>query len=504
MKSKFWVLLTLLIVATMLLASCQPATQAPAVEEPVVEEPAAEEPVAEEPAVEEPVVEEAPAEEAAAPAAGEPVKIVIFVGFGTGTSPEQMEVHKQIQDEYNSTHDNIQIEFLTVPWEERITKFSTMLAGDMAPDIVMPIGVGGIAEFYDEWADLTPYIVKDGYDMSRFVGKTVEIHNYPEKGTLGLPMCVYPSVVMYNKDLFDAAGVDYPPHEFGAPYADGEKWDYNKMVEIAKKLSLDANGNDADSPAFDPDNMVQWGWDGWDWFNNIEYAAKFGDEWGGLVSSDYRKSLLATQQYIDALTFTKNAMWDWHIQATGEQSGAFYDQAGDPMGSGMVGMWEIHSWMKYAWSSWAQAFNFDLGAVPEGPNGKIISMVDADTFVMPKSSKHPDEAWEVVKWFFENDQLKTLTNNYGCLPADSELAAGYVADMTAQFPNVDHQVIIDALDYVETKNHEGWRPEYTKINDVVTNASGMISSGENLDVVAVMTAADTEVQALLDEYWAGK
>lgn len=505
MKSKFWVLLTVLIVASVLLASCQPAapapTQAPAVEEekPAEEKPAAEEPKAEPTAT--PAEEKA---EAPAPAAGEAVKVVIFVGFGTGTSPEQQEVHKKIQEEYNSTHTDIQIEFLTVPWAERITKFSTMLAGDMAPDIVMPIGVGGIAEFYDEWMDLTPYIVKDGYDMSRFVGKTVEIHNYPEKGTLGLPMCVYPSVVMYNKDLFDAAGVEYPPHEFGAPYADGDKWTYDKMVEIAKKLSLDANGNDANSPAFDPTNMVQWGWAGWDWFNNIEYAAKFGDEWGGLVSSDYRKSLLATKQYKDALTFTKQTMWDWHIRATGEQSGAFYDQAGDPMGSGMVGMWEIHSWMKYAWPSWSQSFSFDLAAVPEGPNGKIISMVDADTFVIPKSSKHPDEAWEVVKWFFENDQLKRLTDNYGCLPADAELAAGWVAEMTAQFPDVDHQVIVDALDYVETKNHEGWRPQYTKINDVVANASGKISSGENLDVDAVLEEADKEVQALLDEYWSSR
>ena len=179
-------------------------------------------------------------------------KVLIFVGFGTGTDPTQQAAHKKMQDAYNSTHDKIQIEFVTVPHDERITKFSTMLAGGMSPDIVMPIGVGGIAEFYnDEWADLTPYITKDKYDMNRFIGTTTKIHQYPQKGILGLPMCVYPSVVFYNMDLFDAAGVEYPPHKFGEKYADGSAWDYNKVVEIAKKMSLDASGNDANSPAFD-------------------------------------------------------------------------------------------------------------------------------------------------------------------------------------------------------------------------------------------------------------
>jgi multiple sugar transport system substrate-binding protein len=305
---------------------------------------------------------------------------------------------------------------------------------------------------------------------------------------------------MYNKDTFDAAGVDYPPHQYGETYADGDAWTYDKMVEIGKKMSLDANGNDANSPAFDGKNMKQWGWAGWDWFNNVEYAAKFGDEPGTIVSLDKRKSLLNTQQYKDAVKFNKDTMWTWHVRATGEQSGAFYDQAGDPMGSGMVGMWEIHTWIKYAWDSWQQSFSFDIAAVPS-QNGKVLTLIDADTFVMPKSGKNKDQAWEVIKWMFENDMLKRLTDNYGCLPADQELADGWVGEMTAKYPGINHQIFIDGLDYGEAVNHESWRPEYTKINDAVAAAMDQINTGQNLDVDAVMAEADKEVQALLDEYW---
>jgi len=73
-KKYFRYLLFIMVVASMILASCaQPAapiSEEPAAEEPAVEEPAAEEPVAEQPAAEEPAVEEPAAEE---PAEEEPV-----------------------------------------------------------------------------------------------------------------------------------------------------------------------------------------------------------------------------------------------------------------------------------------------------------------------------------------------------------------------------------------------------------------------------------------------
>ncbi len=428
-------------------------------------------------------------------------KIIIFVGFGSGTTPEQQAIHQQIQWEFNSTHDAIQIEFLTVPWPERISRFSELLAKDMAPDIVMPIGVGGITEFYDEWADLTPYILRDSYDMSRFVGKTVEIQRYPEKGILGLPMCVYPTAVFINKDIFDAASVAYPPQKFGENYADGHPWDYYKLVEIAQKMSLDVNGNDANSPAFDSKNMKQWGWEGWNWFNNIEYATKFGEEPGTIVSQDQRRSLLGTQQYRDAFAFDKDTIWTWHIRANSEQAAAYYDMSGDPFESGRVAMWEAHVWIKYLWGNWNKAIRWDVAAVPQGPNGKVVSIVDADTFVIPKSSMHKDEAWEVVKWFWQKQNLKKITDNYGCIPADRELAAGWVGDIKSKYPDINPQVFVDALDYMETDNHESWRPEYSKINEIVKNMWYEMYSGKNLDVTALLGAADQEVQALLDQYW---
>lgn len=80
MKHKLLILLSIILVASMLLVSCQPASE-PEVEEPVVEEPVVEEPVVEEPVVEEPVVEEPVVEEPVVeePEVGETIKIGVSI-----------------------------------------------------------------------------------------------------------------------------------------------------------------------------------------------------------------------------------------------------------------------------------------------------------------------------------------------------------------------------------------------------------------------------------------
>jgi multiple sugar transport system substrate-binding protein len=205
------------------------------------------------------------------------------------------------------------------------------------------------------------------------------------------------------------------------------------------------------------------------------------------------------------LTFTKKAVWDYHIQANSTEHGAFDDKAGDPMGSGMVGMWQVESWIGYAYDSWDQSFNWDVAAVPSVGTNKIISPTDADTFVIPKSSKHKDQAWEVIKWLYQKDMMKKLTDIYSCIPADKELAANWQIDMSKKYPKVDFQVFIDALDYSDVApNHEAWHPVYTKINDVVQKAYDLVMTGSNLDVTAVLNDAQKESQALLDDYWKTK
>ncbi|MBR4477100.1 MAG: extracellular solute-binding protein, partial [Spirochaetales bacterium] len=130
--------------------------------------------------------------------AKEKVKIQIMVGFGTGTDPSQIAVHEELQAEFNNTvgkEKGIEIEFLTVPYSDAATKFTTLVAAGMTPDICGPVGVMGVAQFIDEWLDLTPYIEKDKIDLSVYDDQLVESNRYNVDGQsklVGLPIGYYP------------------------------------------------------------------------------------------------------------------------------------------------------------------------------------------------------------------------------------------------------------------------------------------------------------------------
>ena len=480
MKRKVWTLLGLLVVATMIMATgCAPKTTPAPTEQ-------AEQPTAQ------PEQPTTPPE----PPAGEPVKVTILVGFGTGDAPDQITAHEEIAQEFNDTHEDIQVEFLTVPHDEYQAKFSTMLAGDLAPDLVMPTGVAGVAEFFDEWLDITPYIEQDNYDLSDFYGPTVDLHTYPDK-MVGLPMGVYPSVIFYNEDLFDAAGVDYPPQEFGDP-----DWTYAKLTEIGRELTLDANGNNADSPDFDPENIVQWAYDA-SWQEFRCFPPKFGGDTLGM-SADYKTAEMNSAPWVEAMQWVADRIWKDHITASDEQSGAFYDAADDPFSSGMLGMWESHSWMAYAFDGWNDAFNWNVAAIPAGPHGDLVASIDADTFAIPQSSKHPDEAWEVAKWMAQPDIMLRLTKIWGSLPARKSISDKWMEDMQASYPDVNFQLFLDSIDYLDAPNNEAWVPSYGKVNDAVENARALVLTGENTNVQEVMDDLNAEVQGYLDEYWAAQ
>ena len=90
-----------------------------------------------------------------------------------------------------------------MPHTEYATRYLAMLSGGNAPQLVGPNGVSTVAEFFDTWEDVTPYIKAENFDLSDFYGPAVELNEYPDKNT-GLPLGLYPSYLYYNKDLFDA------------------------------------------------------------------------------------------------------------------------------------------------------------------------------------------------------------------------------------------------------------------------------------------------------------
>jgi len=431
-----------------------------------------------------------------APAApAEKVKVVIFVGMGTGTDPDQVEAQKKLAVKYNTTHDKIEIEFLIVPHDEYATRYLAMLSGGNAPQLVGPNGVSSVAEFFDTWEDITSYIKADNLDLSDFYGPAVELNTYPDKNT-GLPLGLYPSFLFYNKDLFDAQGMDYPPHDFN-----DKSWTMVALREMAMRLTVDKNGKNATDPDFDAANIVQYGYDdSWDGMRGT--MADWGaEDVGRPTSADYKTATADNPEWNQGLQWISDGIWVDHFIG-GADVQAARDSAGtDPFGPGTTGMFYSHTWYMPE-GLHDLSFAADVAPIPFNPKGNRIARIDSDNFTIPKDAKNKQEAWEVMKWLTSPEIIVEVCQIYGCIPARKSVQSVYLEQLKTDYPGIDYDVIFKSIDYLDKPNNEEWIPEWGKIEDALNNGLSLVYSGTEKDTKKVLTNADAEVQKILDEYWA--
>jgi multiple sugar transport system substrate-binding protein len=480
--------LSLLILCAVTLAACAPQTVAvtPTSEQSKATE---EQPAAKEPPTQAPVSSSGKA------------KVVFFIGFGTGTAPAQVEGQQKLIKKFNDSHPNIEAELMIVPHEEAIQRFTAMVAGGDPPDVIGASGFLDIGILSDSGVieDLTPYIEKSKFDSSIFYDSVLNIMKtfYPEGRQNAIPFGIYPSMVFYNKDAFDAAGLNYPPHD----YADSS-WTYDKIREYGMKLTLDKNGNDATSKDFNPDQIEQWGFDD-SWINGRNYLLPWGSPTLGAVTSPDMKTAKVNQpEWIKGLQWLSDGMWVDHFipNATGQATYSAVG-SGDPFSGGMVAMFLTHTWYMPEGLSGVK-FRYDIAPVPVSPSGKRIARADVDGFAMVKGSKNPDAAWEFMTWLVQPEQIVDVCLVYGCLPPVKAVEAEFRNIMKEKWPGLDYDVIYKGLDYVV--HNDAYVVEQKKVNDVMDNGASLIYSGENKDAKSVLDQENADIQKILDEHWANK
>ncbi|MBI1257825.1 MAG: extracellular solute-binding protein [Chloroflexi bacterium] len=303
---------------------------------------------------------------------------------------------------YEAAHPNVKIQLEAVP-QDYGTKLLAEFASSTAPDIFMS-GDGDVAKWVSLGAaeDLEPYISgSDGVDMSTLLPAVaafgeVNGHQYY------LTKDYSPLVLYYNKDLFSAAGVDAPT----------ASWTWDDMITAAKKLTLDANGNDATSADFDASTIKQWGIqmpDGWGdtaWTRGIlpiVYAnggsliAEDGSTFTGYMNSD--ATISALQAYVDAIKTDKVAI--------SKTDAASYSGT-DLFQSGIVAMLWTGVWPLNDYKA-VDGFNFGTMGLPSGSAGNA-NVLCWSGFALYSGSQNKDAAWDFLKYIATGDGAKEFAN----------------------------------------------------------------------------------------------
>src|SRR5215510_7260792 len=189
-------------------------------------------------------------------------------------------------DEWNATHDN-QIELTEIPPDEFVTKFAAAIAGGEAPDIV------GIDLIY------TPAFAAEG----QLVDITEKVQQLPflddlspahvalgtyEGANYAVPFAAEGSFLIYNRGLFEAAGLD--------PDSPPTTWD--EILEAARAIT--ALGDDTYGYYFAGSCA------GCNAFTFLPYIWASG---GDVLSADYSEPTLDDPMVRAALEFYRT-MWE--------------------------------------------------------------------------------------------------------------------------------------------------------------------------------------------------
>jgi multiple sugar transport system substrate-binding protein len=420
-----------------------------------------------------------------------------FIGLGAGTQPVNIPIEQAFADAYNASQSDVYLSLNIVPNTNAAAVLKTELAAGTGPDIIGPVGVEGLNIFRDQLLDLAPIIQSTGYKFNGVSDDLVNFFKLGENGaTIGVPYAVYPSFLFYNKDLFDEAGLPYLPTKVGDTYQ-GKPWDIDALRDVSMKLTVDKNGNDATSADFDPNSIVQWGFDSQYQDNSARAEDAFFGA-GPFLAADGKTAVIP--DYVkQGETWFNDGVWKDHFIPTNDEINSDLLGKGGEFGSGNLAIDEGHTWFTccVAPPTGTKQFNFGFAINPL-VNGTITSPLHADTFSILSSSKNPDAAFKALTAMIASPDLLTT---YGAMPADSTKQAAWEKSIDAGFPGItlDWSVPEAMLAYPDVPNHQSWLPNYAEAKAAFQAFQNKYRTTSGLDMNAEFATLQQTLQGIFDK-----
>ena len=378
----------------------------------------------------------------------EPVTIVLWHTRGAGANGTEMD---RVVAEFNETNEygiTVQSEFIG-SYSAIMPKTLTSIASGNNPTLVMS-SAQNMATLMtkDALADLTPYVERDNFDMENYPSALMP-YSYYNGEIVSLPYLVSTCILVYNKDLFDQAGVSVPT-SLEELEAIGPT--------IQKKTGAQAFGMPID-PTYMQDAMLRsLGGNG------------IIDEDGSTVSCLENGSF--AQLANDWLSWIE-AGWckGPNITSTAtDLQESFYQ---GKLASFLVSSGSLQNIMEQC----GGIVNMGVAYMP-GYGGKATSIGGANIAVIEKNHNQQEiaAAWEFLKFLMEDDQLAQNAINTGYLPATASSAATeQMASYWQETPEA--KVAYDQLEWASVASFSIFTSEWY---DQMTSAFSYVVQAKNM------------------------
>jgi multiple sugar transport system substrate-binding protein len=344
-----------------------------------------------------------------------------------------------------------------------------MQAGN-APDVFQ-----GCCGFFPAWAqkgyvlDLRRYVEEDldqsivsDWDPAQyrsFLDSEGHLYGVPKyQGTL---------VLYFNKDLFDEYGVAYPT----------AAWTHDDYLAAMKELTRDVDGDDRTDIW---GSMIDINWDRLQVHINA---------WGGNIvdPEDPTKCDLDSPESLGALEWVRARMWDDKVMAKFTDvnnlgtSAAF---AGGKLAMVEDGSWALKNILEQA------DFRIGVAPIPSGPAGRA-TLSTTDGFGIYAGTRHPEEAWELVKFLVGREYALAMAEANLLQPARLSLVPEWQALVKKQYPTKTADMDLDAF---AQPHREG----YSVVQEIFPNNMAAAAALVDTAFTEIFTLGHAPVESLVE------
>ena len=326
-----------------------------------------------------------------------PPKEAIELQLMWETEPTENAVAEEVSSVFKEKT-GISIKLVLAQWDEFEPKLMSMYAGNVAPDLLGTGGSNPHAERYvrkmvlglNRWMDMNQDLKKDLWPSM--------ISTYTIDGELiGMPMNMNFPGVYYNANVFEEAGVPFPPSNW-----EDSSWTWEAFIETARKLTKDKDG----------DGRIDiYGCEPLD-YNAAYYYPRL---WGGDVipkeaydSGVLRKLATDDQKNYEAFVNGIQARADAIYKEKVTPSPAarkVLEEMGSMLTTGVLGMEYTGSWA--IGGEFEEGKKFGAAAVPIGGvngSGTRGNSLWINPLQIVKTTKYPDQCFEYCKFYVSDKQ----------------------------------------------------------------------------------------------------
>lgn len=261
--------------------------------------------------------------------------------------------------------------------------------------------------------DLTPLIERDNVDTSVFIPEVLAI--YENQGSqYGFPFLTTGSYTFYNMELFDAAGIEYPPVSW-----DDETWTWDRALGIAQQLTT--NTEDPLNAVYGwvegiwPVEAITWLFDAYPWPDDA-----FDTGFAQSIDFTSEKAIQAFQSRHDLTYLHKVAPDAAAVEGLNALGGDFQ--------SGKVAMKTTGGWGWWVYSTVTPdvegGFCWGVAPLPFGDtNAPTRAVIFTDPWAVTRGleGQELEDAWAFVKYLISEEAAREYMQATNTPPTQHKL-----------------------------------------------------------------------------------